>query len=81
MKIGFFGIVGERIGREIEHAPAAHAVTISDLRRSLALAFPGEAALLVSPRLKAVIGDVVVSDNASIAGIEHVEFFPPVSGG
>lgn len=81
MQIGFFGSIGDRLGRDIVHRPPPQTATVADLRRSLAAAFPQEEAVLTGSRLKAVIGDSVVGDDASVAGIDRVEFFPPVSGG
>lgn len=81
MEIGFFGRMAEIVGRTVDHVPAPGSTTIADLRASLAAAYPAAAEDLMSPSLKACIGDVVVGDDASIAGVARVEFFPPLSGG
>lgn len=81
MQIGFYGEMGERIGREVEHLPAPDATTVAGLRRSLASAYPHEAEALLSPRLKAFVADAQVGDEAGLAGVARVEFLPPLSGG
>lgn len=81
MRIGFYGEMGERIGREVEHLPAPGATTVAGLRRSLASAYPHEAEALLSLRLKTFVADAQVDDDASLAGVGQVEFLPPLSGG
>ena len=81
MDIGFFGDIGERIGREIRHDPAPGTATVAGLRRSLAAAFPAFADALLSRRLKVFIADRQVDEETSLTGVTRVEFLPPVSGG
>lgn len=80
MKIGFFGSMGERIGREIE-IDASHVGTVAGLRNLLANTYPYAAGLLLSPTLKACIDDSIVDDKRALSGQERIEFFPPLSGG
>ena len=81
MLIKFFGNIGERLGRNVDHEPAPRTSTVADLRRSLAAAYPDDAETLTGPRLKAVIDGSVVREDASVSGVDRIEFFPPVSGG
>lgn len=80
MKIGFFGQMGERLGREVE-IDAARAPTVAALRTLVAEAYPDAADQLLSPTLKACVDDSIVDDDAVLKGSERVEFFPPLSGG
>ena len=80
MKILFYGRLGEAIGREIDFDPGT-AQTVGALKEALVAAWPEHAAELLSERSKTVIADAFVHDDASLAGISHIEFLPPVSGG
>lgn len=80
MKIGLFGSIGERLGREIE-VDAAGAASVAELRERLAKSYPDATDLFLSPTLKACIHDSMVGEDAPLAGVERVEFFPPLSGG
>ncbi len=81
MRICFFGKMGEVIGREVEIEISASTATVAGLRRLLAEQFPDAADALGGARLRACIADAIVHDSHSIAGVERVEFFPPLSGG
>ncbi len=78
MLISFYGLLGDLIGREIEHPPA---VTVSQLRYSLAAAFPEAADLLLGNRTKVATGNRLVDDDHALSGDEQVDFLPPLSGG
>lgn len=80
MKIGFFGSMGERIGREVD-IDASNVGTLAELRNLLAAAFPEAAVQLLSPTLKACVDDSIVDDKLALSGQERIEFFPPLSGG
>ena len=81
MRIGFFGKMGEIIGREVEIEIPASTGTVAGLRRLLAEHFPAAADALDDARLRACIADTMVDESHSVAGVERVEFFPPLSGG
>ncbi|TXC68113.1 MoaD/ThiS family protein [Sphingorhabdus soli] len=81
MRICFFGKMGDVIGREVEIEIPASTATVAGLRRLLAEHFPAAAGALGEARLRACIADAMVNDSHSIAGVERVEFFPPLSGG
>lgn len=80
MQIGFFGSIGERLGREMVFDTAG-ARSVGELRNKLAEAYPAAAESLRSPGLKACIGDEMVDEDHMLDGVERVEFFPPLSGG
>lgn len=80
MKVGFFGHLGELLGREVE-VDVAGAKTVADLRGLLAQLYPSAAEQILATSLKAIIEDGAVHDDHSIGGIARVEFFPPLSGG
>lgn len=80
MQIGFYGSIGDRLGRELVF-DAAGAASVAALRQALAAAFPDAAEQLMSPGLKPCIGDCIVDDGHPLDGVERVEFFPPLSGG
>ncbi len=77
----FYGRLADVIGREIELDVPAGVSTVRDLRGMVAALYPSAAGDLERPRLRACIGDTIVSDDFPLAGVEAVEFFPPLSGG
>lgn len=81
MRVCFFGKMGEAIGREVEIEIPGSAGTVAGLRGLLAEHYPDAADALTDLGLKACIADAIVNDDHPIAGVEQVEFFPPLSGG
>lgn len=81
MIVGFYGILGEVIGREVEMDRPGHVRTVGELRRHLATLHPEAARELAAARSKASIDDRLVGDEVSVEGEDRVEFFPPLSGG
>lgn len=81
MRIKFFGKIGAAIGREVEIEIPGSTATVAGLRSLLADHYPDAADALTDHGLKACIADAIVDDNHPIAGVEQVEFFPPLSGG
>ena len=79
MQVMFFGRLGELIARSIELDASPE--TVAELRRMLAARYPDAAAELLRPSLRACIGDDMVEDAHLLAGIDAVEFLPPLSGG
>ena len=80
MRIRFFGILGEAIGREVELG-VPNGCTVGELRSLLAAAYPHAGELLHSRAVRACLGDALVGEDAFIAAEGEVEFFPPLSGG
>ena len=78
--IQFYGPLGDALGREVTFE-AADAATVGALRVALARTWPDHADALLSPRLKTLIHDTFVSDDATLDDVKAVEFLPPVSGG
>ena len=81
MKIGFFGKLGDTIGREVVLDPSVAGCTIGELRTLLAGQYPHASAELVGSRLRACVNDQVVGEDFRIEAEAEVEFFPPLSGG
>lgn len=81
MIIGFFGKLGELIGRQIELDTPSDVRTVDELKQWLSTAYPAAASEFSAARLKAAIDDVMVPGSTEFADAHHVEFFPPVSGG
>ena len=80
MKVLFFGRLRDALGDERE-VPAEEGETVARLRRRLADLHPQAAGDLLSPAVRASIGDRIVGEDALVAGSAQVEFFPPLSGG
>lgn len=80
MKIRFYGKLGEKLGAEIDVDPPAGTDTVMKLRNLLAEMFP-DASTDLQQRSRACIADSIVGEGHKLAGIEVVEFFPPLSGG
>ena len=80
VKIGFYGSLGEAIGREVEVA-LSEACTVGELRAMLAGLYPDAAPALIPERARAVVDDRVVTEEFVLGQAVAVEFFPPLSGG
>ena len=81
MRIGFFGRLGERIGREVDLDLPADTCSVAALRLHLAQLFPVAAADLASGSLRACVDETIVPDTHIVRPGQKVEFFPPLSGG
>jgi molybdopterin synthase sulfur carrier subunit len=81
MKIGFFGRLAERLGREIDFDLPEGACSITALRRQLAQQFPSVAADFNSGSLRACVDEQIVPDSYMVGPGQRIEFFPPLSGG
>jgi molybdopterin converting factor small subunit len=77
----FYGKLAESAGRELALDFGGSAPdTIGDLRKILA-ARPELAGEIMKSTTRAVVGDMLVPDSATLADVACVEFLPPVSGG
>ena len=72
MKIGFYGRLAERFGREVELDLAAGA-TVAALRAR----FEG----LDTATVRALVNDELAGDEAVVKSDDRVDFLPPLSGG
>ncbi len=77
----FYGRLADVIGREIELDVPAGVFNVSDLRAMLAGLYTQAAQDLARPTLRACIEDAIVPHDFALAGVQAVEFFPPLSGG
>jgi molybdopterin converting factor small subunit len=80
MKVGFFGRLRDTLGDERE-VGALEGETVARLRRRLAGLHPQAARDLLSPGVRACVGDTIVGEDFRLAGHERIEFLPPLSGG
>lgn len=80
MKVRFYGRLGEKLGEEIDVDPPSGTDTVVQLRNVLAALFPASSGDL-RQRSRACIEDSIVGDSHRLAGVDTVEFFPPLSGG
>ena len=80
MIIGFFGKLRDSLGDEREVAAEA-GETVAKLRIRLAGLHPRAARDLLSPRVRACVGDAIVGEDFLLGGQERIEFLPPLSGG
>ena len=81
MRIGFFGKLGERIGREVDLDLPGGACSVAALRLHLAQHFPAAADDLESGLLRACVDETIVPASHIVRPGQKVEFFPPLSGG
>ena len=72
MKIGFYGRLAERFGREVE-IDLAEGVTVEALRAR----FEG----LDPATVRALVNDATAAENAPVRPGDRVDFLPPLSGG
>jgi molybdopterin converting factor small subunit len=80
MRIRFFGKLRDSLGDEREVA-AEEGETVARLRIRLAGLHPLAARDLLSPRVRACVGDSIVGEDFLLRGHERIEFLPPLSGG
>jgi len=72
IRIGFYGRLAERFGREVEvELPAA--ATVASLRAR----FEG----LDAATVRALVNDELAGDDARVTPGDRVDFLPPLSGG
>lgn len=74
------GRLVDLLGREVS-IPVPADCSVGDLRRLIADEHPEAAAAILSPRVRACVGDAIVLDDFCAGPGETVEFLPPVSGG
>jgi len=70
-------VLGEEVRLELADAPCS----IGELRAALAERHPEVAGDILSPRVRACVGDTIVGEDYVLDGADTVEFLPPVSGG
>lgn len=81
MKIGFFGRLAERIGREIDLDLTPSEQSVADLRRRLADLYPESAGDFASRTVRACVDEAIVPDSHIVRRGQKIEFLPPLSGG
>lgn len=81
MKIGFFGTLAERIGREIDLELGPADQSLADVRRRLADLYPESAGDFGSRTVRACVDEAIVPDSHLIGPGQRIEFLPPLSGG
>lgn len=74
------GRLVDLLGHEIS-IPVPAGCSVGDLRRLIAAEHPEAAGAILSPRVRACVGDAIVIDGFRPGPGETVEFLPPVSGG
>ena len=79
MKIHFYGRLADALGTKIE-LDVRDPCSVADLRERLTADFP-QAADTFATRVRACVGDTIVTDSHVVAPDGSVDFFPPVSGG
>ena len=72
MKIGFYGRLAERFGREVE-IDLPGACTVAELRAR----FDGLDAVTV----RALVNDEIAGEDRLVTSGDRVDFLPPLSGG
>ncbi len=80
MRISFYGRLAEAIGREVE-LDVVQACAVGEVRARLADLYPQAASDLVSPRVRACVGDRMVPDSFVVAPGEAIDILAPLSGG
>lgn len=80
MKVLFYGRLADVLGRQMD-LPIDGGCTVAELRRRVAESRPAAAGPLRDKRVRACVGDTIVSDQYVVGADDQVEFFPPVSGG
>lgn len=81
LTIELCGKLADMSAREIKVSIPPAGVTIVELRRKVASAYPALAQLISSPRVRVCVNDAIVDDDDRTRIGDRVAFFPPVSGG
>jgi molybdopterin converting factor small subunit len=79
--IGFFGSLGDRIGRSIVVDVPPEGCTIAQLRTRFAGLHPAAAAELMRTATRACADDRIVGEDHLVRAGDKIEFLPPLSGG
>jgi len=81
MNIRLYGRLADLLGEEVRLDLSADGCSIAELRAEVARHFPHAEAQIMSPRVRAIVGDAVVNEAKRVGDGDSVEFSPPVSGG
>lgn len=81
MNLRFFGRLADLLGREMRIDLPGESPSIAEVRSLLAERHPAAREQILSPRVRACVGDVIVADCHRVGAGQEIEFFPPVSGG
>ena len=73
MKIGFYGRLAERLGREVEIDLPGDGATVAQLRAR----FDG----LDSATVRALVNDEMAGEDFPVKPGDRLDFLPPLSGG
>lgn len=73
VKVGFYGRLAERFGREQEVDLCGEGATVADLRAR----FDG----LDPASVRALLNDKTTGEDAPVGANDRVDFLPPLSGG
>lgn len=79
--IGFFGSLGERIGRSVALDLPEQGSTVAELRSRLAELHPMASNELMRRGVLACASDEIVGEDHRVMPGSAVEFLPPLSGG
>lgn len=78
MKLVFFGRLRDAIGRhEMDCSVPANVGNSESLRQWISGDYP----VLLDPKVRIALDNVLISGAVPIAGVAEVAFLPPVSGG
>ena len=80
LKVRSYGKLADLLGQE-RTVEIATPCTVADLRVHLAAECPAAAEALASKRVRACVGDTIVSDRHLLSASEPIELLAPVSGG
>lgn len=81
LRILFYGKLVDLLGRELEIEWPQHGGSVGVVRERLAALYPHAGDALLTPSLRACIGDALVDEGQCVRSGDTIEFFPPVSGG
>ena len=80
MKIRFYGKLADLLGSEVD-VEIGGPCSVEEVKRLLSATSPAAAEALGNARVRACVGDSIVTDRHCLAPADQLEFLAPVSGG
>ncbi|WP_205480074.1 MoaD/ThiS family protein [Sphingomonas arenae] len=81
MDVRLYGRLADMLGRELRLEVPGADCSVAEVRSRIAEEHPQSREHILSSRVRACVGDTLVSDTHRLKTSEALEFFPPVSGG
>jgi molybdopterin converting factor small subunit len=79
MNVRLYGRLADLLGEQVQLDLAG--CSVGKVRTAMAERHPAARAEILSQRVRACVGDMIVGEEHVVSEADVIEFFPPVSGG